>query len=91
MEGAELEREVRQLRDWGLEGIEVYYTEHSAERTRRTRRLAEKLDLMATGGSDFHGAMNPDVRLGRGFGNLDIPDSILSELDARCAVIRAAA
>jgi hypothetical protein len=31
-------------------------------------QYAKDLNLVATGGSDFHGAMAPDIKLGIGFG-----------------------
>jgi len=43
------------LLDAGLQGIETYYAEHSAEQTRRYLETCRRLDLVPTGGSDFHG------------------------------------
>lgn len=43
------------LVDAGLQGIETYYAEHSAEQVRRYLDLCRRFDLVATGGSDFHG------------------------------------
>jgi predicted metal-dependent phosphoesterase TrpH len=39
----------------GLMGIETYYAEHSGEQIRRYLDLCRRFDLVATGGSDFHG------------------------------------
>src|SRR5262249_44887717 len=44
------------LRDAGLEGIEVWHPKHSPAQMAHYRRLAAELKLVATGGSDFHGA-----------------------------------
>jgi 3',5'-nucleoside bisphosphate phosphatase len=44
-----------------LDGIECYYAEHSPEQTARFLGLCRELDLLPTGGSDFHG---PRVRAG---------------------------
>ena len=71
------------LREAGLEGIEAWYPIHPPSRTRAYLRLAEELDLVPTGGSDFHGAGKPDIRLGRGFGGLRVPDDIVDRLAAR--------
>jgi hypothetical protein len=38
--------------------------------------------LLVTGGSDFHGAVKPGVTLGRGAGNLRIPEDLLEQLRA---------
>lgn len=53
-----------QLRDWGLSALEVYYPEHSPDRQETYARLARELGLLMTGGSDYHGAIKPEVRLG---------------------------
>ena len=37
---------------------------------------------MPSGGSDYHGSYKPGLELGVGFGDLDVPDSILYELQA---------
>src|SRR5262249_34312569 len=51
---------VRELAATGLlDGAECYYAEHSPEQTSRLLRLCRELDLLPTGGSDFHG---PPVR-----------------------------
>jgi predicted metal-dependent phosphoesterase TrpH len=62
---AQVERVVRSLICDGLEGIEVYHTDHSAKETRRLLDLAIKHGLGVTGGSDFHGAAKPESRIGR--------------------------
>jgi hypothetical protein len=46
---------VPELVDAGLMGIEVYYAEHSAPQTARYLDICRRLDLIATGGSDYHG------------------------------------
>jgi 3',5'-nucleoside bisphosphate phosphatase len=74
------------LREWkaqGLGGIEVYYSEHDAARQAVYGALAAELDLVPTGGSDYHGDATPGLRLGVGFGNLRVPDGVLAELERR--------
>jgi len=44
-----------------LDGVECYYAEHSPEQTAQFLGLCRELDLLPTGGSDFHG---PRVRAG---------------------------
>ena len=39
----------------GLMGIEVHYAEHSAGQIERYLEMCRTLDLVATGGSDYHG------------------------------------
>ena len=68
------------LRDMGLDGFEAYYSEYGPTETRRFLQLAERLGMVASGGSDYHGTMKPGLELGSGRGNLRIPDSVLAEL-----------
>ncbi len=83
---AKLFRCVQGLAAEGLAGIEVFYPEHNSRQTARYLKLAQDLDLVATGGTDFHGAINPDIALGRGFGSLCVPDAVLDELQQRRSV-----
>ncbi len=39
----------------GIEGIEVYASMHSGSEVDKFREIAEKNNLIMTGGSDFHG------------------------------------
>jgi hypothetical protein len=39
--------------------------------------------LVVTGGSDHHGDYKPDLRVGTGRGDLDVPDDVVGELVAR--------
>lgn len=54
-EAADHPDDVRILRDWGLGGIEAYYRSFDWVTVQRMRHLAERLELLPTGGSDFHG------------------------------------
>lgn len=75
-----LEALLTELRAQGLDGVEVYYTEHSDRYTAEVGRLADSLGLLKSGGSDFHGDVKPGVRLGRGRGGLFVPGSLLDEM-----------
>jgi predicted metal-dependent phosphoesterase TrpH len=72
---------LKDLMDEGLLGIEVYYSEHGPTERDLYGRLAEKLNLIPTGGSDYHGTNKPGISLGTGKGNnLQLPYSILEGL-----------
>lgn len=45
----------------GLEGIEAGYGPYSRKERRRWVAVADRLELMVTAGSDFHGEMTPDI------------------------------
>lgn len=74
---------VRDLVQAGLDGIEVFYSQQNPKQMKQYCALAQQFRLVATGGTDFHGAPMPDIKLGSGFGNLNIPDTVLEELDVR--------
>ena len=57
----------------GLKGMECYYSLYDERTTALSLELAERFDLARSGGSDFHGAHKPDISLGVGKGNLQIP------------------
>ena len=73
---------VGELARAGLQGIEIYYPQHSPKLVRQYLALAAQFHLIVTGGTDFHGSSMPDIKLGHGFGTLDVPDSVLEQLDA---------
>lgn len=75
-----LEEFVKNLADIGLGGIEAYYPRHTPKQTNKYLELASKLDLVATGGTDFHGSNKPGVKLGVIPGRGPLPYSILEEL-----------
>ena len=49
-----------EMKDSGLVGLEVYYGLYSPEETTKLKTIAEDLDLICTGGSDYHGSGNPE-------------------------------
>lgn len=79
-----LEHMARRMQTDGLMGIEVYHSEHTHDDTIFLESLAARLDLMVTGGSDFHGATKPHVLLGTGTaGELNVPRRVLEDLRFR--------
>jgi len=51
----DLIRYVQQLADRGLDGVEVWHSAHRPEDCRRYHELADRLHLLISGGSDYHG------------------------------------
>ncbi|MBT8764496.1 PHP domain-containing protein [Desulfohalobiaceae bacterium Ax17] len=78
-----LEKELVQLKKLGLDGVEVLYSEHTPDQTAAYLYLCQELDLLVSGGSDFHGTIKPHIALGTGKGNLDIPYSLLEKIKTR--------
>ncbi|MCM8792091.1 MAG: PHP domain-containing protein [Candidatus Omnitrophica bacterium] len=48
----------------GLAGIEVYYPEHNQVSTHYYEEIAQKYNLLMTGGSDFHGDCRSHIKIG---------------------------
>ena len=76
----QLEELIQNLIKIGMRGIEVYYPEHSPEQMQRYRELANKYNLLITGGTDFHGSITPKIEMGTGKGTLFIPYKLYEEL-----------
>ncbi len=55
---------LQRLKRVGLDGVEVRHPSHTAEDEARLGTLAEHLDLLASGGSDWHGAVEGPRVLG---------------------------
>ena len=66
--------------EMGMRGIEVYYPEHSKDLMAYYTRIAHRHDLLITGGTDFHGDLKPEIKLGSGTGNLYIPYELYEKL-----------
>jgi hypothetical protein len=76
----EFEKRISELVDFGLKGIEVYYPVHNSEQIDQYRRTAAKFGLSITGGTDFHGANKPNIKLGSFPFNGRLPYSIVEDL-----------
>ncbi|MGH7713323.1 MAG: PHP domain-containing protein [Gemmatimonadaceae bacterium] len=61
--------EIEHLVDAGLDALEVYYPQHTAEDTQRFEALVARYDLLTCGGSDDHG----DINEGRLMGTIRLP------------------
>ncbi len=76
----DLEKLIIVLKDIGLKGIEVYYPDHPPEKTVFYAEIAEKYDLVMTGGTDFHGSLTPEIQMGTGRGNFFVPYELYEKL-----------
>jgi len=70
------------FKEAGLVGLEVYHSDHPPALQEYYRALAGELDLLPTGGSDFHGkSVKPDIELGTGRAhNVRVPLEFLEGL-----------
>ena len=74
---------ITELAAAGLDALEAYHSEHSAEETRRVVDLAAAHGLLLCGGSDYHGDAKTGVFMGKGRGGLRIPTYLLDKLKER--------
>ena len=61
----------------GLKAIETRYSKYSIAEQEFCTRLAKDFGLLESGGSDFHGANKPDIKIGVGQGGLQVPYKFL--------------
>lgn len=61
---------VIELKPAGLVGIEAYYKDYSADEIENLVSMAEKYDLITTGGTDYHGLDNSNEIM---LGSVDVP------------------
>ena len=81
MSAEEIEPYLIGLRELGLDGIEARYNLHTPEETQYYLALAERLRLLTSGGSDFHGlSVKSMVHLGHVEGELAAPYSLVASL-----------
>ncbi|MDA8141441.1 MAG: PHP domain-containing protein [Desulfobacteraceae bacterium] len=73
---------VKTLKGMGLMGIEAFYPHHTPEGVKLYTDLARQFNLLVTGGTDFHGTLTPDIRMGSGRGDLKVPFSVYETLVA---------
>lgn len=73
----DLEQRITQLQRVGLVGMEVYYSSYNERTVKQLAALASKYNLVATGGSDFHGH---DEAHETGIGDVPIPPECVEKL-----------
>ncbi|MHB8437903.1 MAG: PHP domain-containing protein [Acidimicrobiales bacterium] len=83
LDAGPLERVLSGLAERGLAGIEAVYGNYRPDERAALARLARRLGLVATGGSDFHGTFKPGLAVGTGRGDLYVDDGVLEELASR--------
>lgn len=79
----ELEHIARSVAAKGVAGLECYYGAYDEGTKRLCLDIAARTGLVPTGGSDFHGAVKPNVVLGVGPEGRPIPDGVLKDLKER--------
>lgn len=74
---------IKELKVYGIDGIEVYQSTQTDDYTDLVKELAVKNDLLISGGSDYHSPSMTNRELGM-YGNIDnrkaIPDDVFTNL-----------
>lgn len=61
---------LKDMIEHGLKGIEVYHSSHTLEEMEYYLEIANRFNLLISGGSDYHGPIvKPDIELGNGKNN----------------------
>ena len=76
----DLEHTIAKLADLGLDGLESRHSDHEPGDTRKINALADRFDLLTTGGSDYHGS-----RKAIALGSVVAPDDALQQLEEAAA------
>lgn len=71
---------VEEIIRYGVQGIEVFHSDHGPEEERRYAELAASCHLIATGGSDFHGSRAGVIFHGA-IGNRTVNADVLRQLE----------
>lgn len=82
---AEMADLLTELRKAGLVGLEAIYSSYRQHERDGYADLARRFGLVPSGGSDYHGSYKPGLDLGRGYGDLVVPDSVLDDLRRHAA------
>ena len=80
LDDTEMHDLIRHCIDYGLHGIECFYSGYSSMQNAYLIKLASEYSLLQTGGSDFHGLSKPQIQIGTGTGDLRVPYSLLETL-----------
>lgn len=72
-----VDQHIGQFVDAGLDAIEVYSTHHNRQAIAHYKKIADKYQLLTTGGSDFHGIK----RAGKDIGDYKLPLKFSEELE----------
>ena len=77
-----VERNLGPLKEMGLDGLEALYEANTPEMNVEFTRMADRLGLVKSAGSDFHGDNKPHIALG-----MEVSESFISPLLERLFMI----
>ncbi|MBS2099407.1 PHP domain-containing protein [Carboxylicivirga linearis] len=83
----EVQLKLKELKDLGLDGLECYYPSFSQYDQLRCENYIKDFDFIKSGGTDFHGANRPHIKLGVGEGDFKVPDELLEKIVPKLEVL----
>jgi predicted metal-dependent phosphoesterase TrpH len=84
LEDNELKEAIKTFKKMGLDGMECFHRLHEKEKVPFYLSIAKELDLIVSGGSDFHGEYYPEERFGKGKGDdFLVPYEVLENMKKR--------
>ena len=84
MNDMQIEFLAEELKSYGLNAMETAYHSYTSQQQKKLMKLADKLCLLYSGGSDFHGANRENVQLGTLKNNFKIPYNYWEALKKQC-------
>lgn len=88
MNHTEMKNMIKELSKLGLDAIESYYSTYTQAQTTAFVQLCKNLNLIPTGGSDFHGENKPKLKIGVGYGNTVVPAHLLHAINKRTCLYK---
>ena len=76
----EIQSKLKELKDLGMDGLECYYPSFSQYDQLRCENYIKDFGFIKSGGTDFHGANRPHIKLGVGEGDFNVPDELLEKI-----------
>lgn len=67
------------LENYKFDGIECYYRNFTEDQTKYLTKICKEYKLLKSGGSDYHGRVKNNIKMGTGEGNLNVPDDIIND------------
>jgi len=85
---AQIEELLIYLKTLGLTGLEAYHSSNNSYESDKLRSMAQKLGLGYSGGSDFHGVVKPNIKIGVGRGGMKIPMKLLDNIKNQISITK---
>ena len=78
---------LKKLKSLGIDGVETYYSSYSKSTSNSLEEITNTLNLLRSGGSDYHGMNKPNINIGFGYENnqLNIPYNLIEKMKAKHA------